>query len=611
MAFVIRNTISQTFLDRVRATPDQIAFQYKVQEIWREVSFQNFYDEVRILSYGLMNLGAEAQDKIALLCSTRFEWSLSDLAILGARGVTVPIYTSGTGDDIAYILNHSEAKFLIVENAAQLQKILDYRKSHPGGLACLKQIITIEASALLITLSDPQSSKDVLTLQALNEIGRREEARDPAKFVQNLEAASPGDLLTICYTSGTTGVPKGAMITHDNMVSVLHDGISIVEQFLNAENEVILSFLPFSHVLGKFESLSLYVYGWKNAFAESAEQLMKNMEEVSPSVLFVVPRVFEKAFARINSMLDEGSLIKRKVFETALHVGERYFEAIWEGKAPSWVDAAEYQVAKATFFKKIHDRFGGKLKIAVCGGAPLSPEIAKFFQIIGVQILEGYGLTETTAPVTFNTPASYKYGTVGKPLAEVNMKIADDGEILVKSRKVFRGYFKDPEESARALNEGWLHTGDIGNFDAEGFLKITDRKKDLIITSGGKNIAPQKIENLARLDPFITQFVVHGDKRNFLSALVTLDRESVIRYASENQILFSGYHELIKHAKIIHIVQKTIDGVNEKLASFETIKKFVIVPDEFSIESGELTPSLKVKRAVIAKRYKSELDHLY
>ena len=611
MAFVIRSTISMIFLDRVRTTPTHTAFQYKVQDAWKEVTFQSFYDEVRILSYGLINLGAQPQSKIALLCSTRFEWSLCDMAILGAKCVTVPIYTSSSQSDIAYILNHSEAEIAIIENAGQLQKILDYRASHPDGLRHLKKIVTIESSALAITLNNPENSKDVLTLQALKEIGRREEARDPAKFVQNLESAQPADLLTICYTSGTTGVPKGAMITHENMVSVLEDGVPIVEQFIDAENEVTLSFLPFSHVLGKFESLSVYVYGWKNAFAESTDQLMKNMEEVSPSILFVVPRVFEKAYTQINALLDDGSFIKRKVFETAMNVGHRYFDAIWEGGSPSWVDAAEYSVAKATLFKKVLDRFGGKLKIAVCGGAPLSPDIARFFQIIGVQILEGYGLTETTAPVTFNTPGAYRYGTVGKPLSEVNLKIADDGEILVKSRKVFRGYYKDPHETSRVFTDGWFMTGDIGNFDSEGFLKITDRKKDLIITSGGKNIAPQKIENLARLHPFITQFVVHGDRRHFLSALVTLDREKIIRYASENQILFSGYPELLKHPKIISLVQKTIDSVNEQLASYETIKKFVIIPDEFSIESGELTPSLKVKRGVIAERYKAELDHLY
>lgn len=618
MPFITRPTITETFLERVRATPDVVAYQYKPTHpeqgpvnLWKQVTFRQHYDYVKLVSFGLMGLGVQPGDKVVILSNTRYEWPVCDFAILGASAITVPIYASNIPDDVLYILNHADAKVAFVEDAKQLQKILEKRLEKPDCLPRLEKIIVIEASAMSLAARHQNATKDVITLKALEELGRREEAKSPSRFDANLMAAKPEDLITICYTSGTTGVPKGAMITHDGLMSVLEDAVAVIHPYIKPEHEVLLSFLPFSHILGKVESMMLHTFGWRQAFAENLDKLMVNIAEIRPTVMCSVPRIFEKAFNRINSVVDSGPESKRKLFAWAMQAGRRYYQAVWDHRAPTFTEKAEYAAAKALVLNKVAQRFGGRLQFAICGGAPLPREIGEFFQIVGIKVLEGYGLTETTAPVSLNLPDDPRFGAVGKPLPEVQIKIGSDGEILIKSRKVFKGYYKMPKETEETLTEGWFHTGDIGHLDAEGFLHITDRKKDLIVTSGGKNIAPQKIENLARSQKIFSQFVVHGDRRHYLTALVTLDQDQVIKYASENQILFSEYSELIKNPKILALVQRTIDELNQQLANFETIKKFVILPADFTIESGELTPSLKVKRGLVNKRYRSELDSMY
>jgi long-chain acyl-CoA synthetase len=618
MTFITRKTISETFLERVKSTPDAVGFLFKPTDAemgpvgqWKEVRFKEFYHECKAVSFGLMGLGALPKDKILILSNTRYEWSLCDMAILGAGAITVPVYASNTAEDVVYIAQHSEARIAVVEDEKQLQKILEKRLEKPDCLPHLKKIVVLDPAAMRVAIQYAGAGQDVLTLQALKEIGRREESRNPTRFEQNLRSAEPEDLITVCYTSGTTGTPKGVMITHDNLMSVLEDCVASVGPFLSPGNETILSFLPFSHIFGKVESLAGYTFGWKQGFAENLDKLMANISEVKPTLVVAVPRIFEKAYNRIHVMLDASPPVKKKLFRWALEVGKKYYGAIWAGKRPELKDVFQYQLAKNLVFNKIAQRFGGNLRFAVCGGAPLSQEIGEFFQICGIRILEGYGLTETCAPVAVNTPEDVRFGTVGRPLPEVMIKIADDGEILIKSRKVFKAYFKMEEETRQVLKDGWFYTGDIGYLDSDGFLRITDRKKDIIVTSGGKNVAPQKIENIAQAQKWINQFVVHGDRRNYLTALITLDRDQVIRYANEHQILFSEYAELIKNPKILSLVQRIVDDVNRQLATFETIKKFVILPKDFTVEGGELTPSLKVRRSFINKRYQHELDSMY
>lgn len=629
MPFILKKTITETFLDRVKATPNIIGYRFKPTYAemgpigeWTNKTFREFYDECRLISFGLMGLGLspskDTKDTAVILSSTRYEWALADIAILGTGAVTVPIYASNTAADIAFILNHCEAKIVFLENTKQLEKLFEIHSE----LKFLKKMVVFDPAAMKLAVG----RSDVLSLQALKELGRREEAKDPQRFDRQLLAAEPHDLLTICYTSGTTGIPKGVMVTHDNLMSVMEDCVHLLKQHVESEKEVMITFLPFSHIIGKCESMATFVFGWQESFAENIDLLVANMAEIRPTLMFAVPRIFEKAYARVQAQVHAGSGVKQKLFKKAVSVGREYFgyskqaeensplgKLIAQNFKPvkNFALSLEYLFFKKTVFSKVMDRFGGRLKYAICGGAPLPREMGEFFNMVGLPILEGYGLTETCAPITINTPEDPRFGTVGRPLPDVVIKIAEDGEILAKSRKVFKGYFKMPEETAEAMQSGWFHTGDIGYIDHDGFLKITDRKKDIIVTSGGKNIAPQKIENVAKMKKYIGQFVVHGDRRNYLTALVVLDRESVTHYAMTHQILFSEFSELVRHPKIRALVQKIVDELNSELAGFETIKKFMILPHDFTIETGELTPSLKVKRSFINQKYKYELDSMY
>jgi long-chain acyl-CoA synthetase len=618
MPFIVRKTITQTFLDRVYASPDGVGFQFKPTHAemgavgqWKTLTFKDFHRECRLISFGLMGLGVQKGDRVAILSHPRLEWSLSDMAILGAAGVTVPIYASSTASESCYILDHSEARVAFVENYEQLDKVVRQRAENPTVLPHLEKVVVFEPSAISLAYRQGGGFQDVLTLQALQELGRREESRAPSRFEENLKSAQPGDLITISYTSGTTGTPKGVMITHDNLMSVIEDCISVLGPFVKPEKEVVLSFLPFSHIFGKVESMALYAFGWRCVYAENYARLMHHFAEIQPTLIFAVPRFFEKAYQQILVGVDVGPSVRKKLFAWAFRTGQRYYQSVWSKQVPAVRDRIEYELAKTMVFRKGAQIFGGRLRFAICGGAPLARELGEFFQILGFPILEGYGLTETCAPVAVNTPQDVRFGVVGRPLPEVMIKIAEDGEILVKSRKVFQGYYKMPEHTQDMVQAGWFHTGDVGALDADGFLHITDRKKEMIVTSGGKNIAPQKIENHAKSERLFTQFFVHGDRRNYLTALVTLDREQVLRYAQENQILFSEYAELIKNPRIISLVQRLIDHLNADLASYETVRRFVILPEEFSVQSGELTPSLKVRRAWVNQRYQSELDSMY
>jgi long-chain acyl-CoA synthetase len=594
-------TITQTFLNRVRSTPDLPAFHTKEGTQWKSVTWKEYFDNVKLLSLGLQELGVKPGDNVCLISNTRLEWAACDMAILGARAVTVPVYASNTVEETGYIISHCEARVVFVEDAKQLEKVLAARSKTP-------KVQTIIPFSLIATPA-LANEKSVLSLSALRELGRR--AANPERFEENLMAVKPSDIFTICYTSGTTGVPKGVVLAFESLSSVIRDVDTLVGGDVD-ERDVIVSFLPISHIFGKVESMAAYHFGWKTYYAENIEKLLSNLGEVRPTLLFAVPRIFEKAYNRIKAMVDDSSTVKRGLFDWALRVGRAYYAKVWKGESPSVPLTLAFVSARKLVLNKIYNLFGGRVRFCIAGGAPLPKEIGEFMQIAGIPVLEGYGLTETCAPVTINTPEAMKYGTIGKPLPEVAIKIADDGEILVKSKKVFREYYKSPEATRDVLSpDGWFHTGDIGVIDDDGFVKITDRKKDLIVTSGGKNVAPQKIENIAKTFKHVSQFMVHGDKRNYLTALIVLEREEVVKYAKENHILFSEYAELIKNSKIQALVQGILDQINSQLASFETIKRFKILPNEFSIETGELTPSLKIRRRFCSEKYKSELDSLY
>ncbi|MEK7396899.1 MAG: AMP-binding protein, partial [Candidatus Poribacteria bacterium] len=349
------------------------------------------------------------------------------------------------------------------------------------------------------------------------------------------------------------------------------------------------------------ESMAIYVFGWQQWFAESFEKLTTNLKDARPTLLFGVPRTFEKAYEKIILSVNSSPPFLKNLYKLSTSTGGGI----------SWSAKLAVSAARLFIFRKIRNGFGGRLKWAICGGAPLPKELGEFFHKVGITILEGYGLTETCAPVTLNTPNNIRFGSVGRPLPEVSIKTAPDGEILVKSEKIFKGYFKLPEETTSAFQDGWFCTGDIGSFDKDGFLQITERKKDLIVTSSGKNIAPQKMEGIAKSYVLINQFIVHGDNRNYLTALITLNKEQAIKYATDHQVLFSEYTELVKNPRMIGAMQKIVDDINKHLAKYEKIKRFLILPNEFTVENGELTPSLKFKRSLINKRYKNLLDSMY
>jgi long-chain acyl-CoA synthetase len=608
MPFITRPTLTKTFLDRVTLTPERVGVQFKERGAWRRLTFREYYNYCRSVSCGLIALGVKAGDRVAIVAATRYEWALADLSIQGTRAVTVPVYPSSTPQECQYIVDHSGSAVAIVENDLQAMKLLEAKP------AALTKLVLIEATSATSDVSKKAAtlgSVKLLSLDELRAMGAELEQKEPGLFEKNLEAVKPEDLFTICYTSGTTGTPKGVMLTHENLMSVLEDCVDVFGPYLKPEKEIVLSFLPLSHILARVESLAIHVFGWRQAFSQGLDQLMEDFGDVRPTLVFAVPRLFEKAYARLHENLDQASKAKRHLFDWAIQSGRAYNAPRSQGKSPSIFSSIPNSLARQAVFRKVVSRFGGRLKFAVCGGAPLPKEIGEFFQAMGIDVLEGYGLTETSAPVALNTPAQPRFGSVGRPLPEVSVRIADDGEILLKSKKVFQGYYRSPEDTAEAIQDGWFHTGDIGFLDEEGFLHITDRKKDIIVTSAGKNIAPQKIEALAKSHPMLSQLLVHGDRRNYLTALITLNVEEATRYAGDHQILFTEFKDLARHPRMIARVQKTIDEINQSLASFETIKKFMILPEDFTVEAGTLTPSLKVRRKIVEKKYQAELDQLY
>ncbi len=591
-------TITQTFVHRIRKSGDKKAFHVKKGTQWHAHTWNDFYKMVREIAAGLLDLGIQPQNTIAILAQTRIEWAACDMAIMGAKAVTVPIYSSNTAEDSLYILDHCDATCIIVEDLKQLEKVTSIRSQ----LTKLKHVILIDGQ-----------SDQALTLSKLREAGQNYLKKQSTDVIEhNLMTIQPTDIFTICYTSGTTGAPKGVVLTHENLMSVVTDVDRAVGSELS-EADSTLSFLPISHIFGKVESMITYHFGWQVYYAESVEKILINLAEVGPTILVAVPRVFEKAYSKIKSSLEDASPLKMKLFSWAMGVGKRYYQAIWDKESPTIADTIQYQIAKRLVFDKVYQKFGGRIRYCIAGGAPLSKEVGEFMRILGLTILEGYGLTETCAPVTLNTPNAIQFGTIGKPLPEVQLRIAEDGEILIKSKKVFREYYKNEDATRSVLSDdGWFRTGDIGVIDNDGFVKITDRKKDIIVTSGGKNIAPQKIENLLKAaSRFISQVIVSGDRRNYLTALVVLEKDEVIKFAKSQNILFSEYPELLKHQKVLSLVQSVFDQVNKRLASFETVKRFKLLSNEFTIDSGELTPSLKVKRKFCTEKYGREIDSMY
>lgn len=601
-------TIVHIFWDRVKRSPDRPAILHKVSGQYRPVIWREHGRLVELLAGGLLKHGIERGDRVAILSNTRPHWTWADIAILSVGGVTVPVYPTLNAPEIDYLLKHSGASGLFLENSRQLMKVLQIGQLPEG----LKFIVMMDGPIPTETVA-PEGIR-LMSWTDLMMDGEVYLPANPNALVYRIEQIRPDDLATVVYTSGTTGVPKGAMISHRNIYFVCQT-VSLNVGF--HPDDVTLSFLPLSHIFERVGGQMLAIYeGFVTAYAESMETVPQNMQEVRPTLMNAVPRFYEKAYNRINVEIRKMPKAQQYLIRWALSLGRRaakHKETLANGqqKIVDDVYRTELRVADRLVFSKIRRRFGGKLRFLVSGAAPLSTEVQQFFETIGMPIIEGYGLTETAAPLACNRPNEVRKGTVGKPLPGLEVKIAEDGEILVKGPSIFGGYYRDPAATQEAFKDGYFCTGDIGAFDEDGYLKILDRKKDLIITAGGKHVAPQYIENLFASERLISRVLVYGDRRKYISALITLASESLEAFAKSSAITYSTIEELIDHPLVLHEVEQSVARVNERLASFERIKKYLILEQDFSIEANELTPTLKMRRKIITEKYKHLLDSLY
>jgi long-chain acyl-CoA synthetase len=594
-------TICNKFIETARKHAERTAIMYKRGDRWNELDWQSYLSIVESIAAGLQTLGVRKGDRVAILSNTRYEWAAMDLAVLGLGAVTVPIYQSSTIEDVTFILADSEAKIFVCENPATLKRLGAALKdmSHIEHVICFDSPKAGEGNA---------GSTRATSLDEIQAKGTTALKRSPTLYDLSVGELRLDDLATIIYTSGTTGRPKGVLLGHTQVLSEVADAFPLLGV---TTRDRALTFLPFAHVLGRIEIWGHALIGYTMAFAQSIDRLKDDLVDVKPSILVSVPRVFEKIYNGILAQA-EISPVKSKVFNWALSVGREISRYKIE-KRPVPLDLAlKYQLARRLVFNTIAEKLGGNLRFAVCGGAPLSPAIAEFFHAAGLLILEGYGLSETTAAVAVNTPFDYRFGTVGKAIGDVKVKIAEsDGEILIQSKKVMKGYHNDPESTAKVLVDGWFHTGDIGEVTPEGYIRITDRKKDLIKTAGGKYVAPQRLEGLLIANRFISQVHIHGDQKKYVVALLALNMDAVLRYADENGVQYKTKEALLETPKIKDLARTAVAEANAQLASWESIKNFALLPREFTIEAGELTPSLKVKRKVVDERYRDVIDRLY
>jgi long-chain acyl-CoA synthetase len=600
---LVRKTTSmaQLLAQRVQDTPDREALRYPVGEQWRSMTWRQAGERIKAIAAGLLSLGLDREDRVGIVCNTRVEWLLADLGIMAAGGATTTVYPSSTPEDTAYILADSGTRYAIVEDDSQLAKLIAHRATLPRL-----------AKVILIDGTPGEQLKDwVMTLTDLEAAGAAHLAKDP-RAVDDVVGGIKGEhLATLIYTSGTTGKPKGVRLLHECW-AYCADAIEATR--LWGPDDVQYLWLPMSHSFGKVLMAGHIASGSVTAIDGRIPKLVENLAVVRPTIMAAVPRIFEKVYNKICDSAKQGSAIKQRIFQRALAVGRRASKLRQQGKEPGGLLALRLRIAERLVFSKIKATFGGRVRYFISGSAPLSPEIAEFFHACGVLILEGYGLTETSAASFVNRPSRFVFGTVGLPLAGTEIKLApEDSEILIKSPAVMQGYHNLPEQTAETLtSDGWLRTGDIGEIDGDGFLKITDRKKDLIKTSGGKYIAPQAIEGKLKAQcPYISQVIVHGDRRNFVTALVSLDEEATMKWASANGLNGKSYAEVVKTSEAKQLLTPYFNEVNKSLAKYETVKQFAILPKDLSVDEGDLTPSLKVKRKVVENKYAGLLDKMY
>jgi long-chain acyl-CoA synthetase len=591
-------TIPQMFFARVAESGDAEAFRYPVGDSWQSMPWTEADTRVRHIAAGLLALGIQREHRCAILSSTRLEWVLADLGVMCAGGATTTIYPSNTADECAYILTDSATRVVFAEDEAQLGKLREQRHT----LADVVKVVTFDGVG---------DGDWIMSLDELESIGAEHLTRAPDAVDAACAELDAEHLSTLIYTSGTTGRPKGVRLVHDCWA---YEGEAVASLGLLGPDDMQYLWLPLAHSFGKVLLAAQLAVGFPTAIDGRVTKLVDNLAVIRPTFMAGAPRIFEKVYNKVIQGAQQGSKLKRKLFHWAVSVGTEVSKLRQQGEEPEGMLATKYRFADRLVFSKLKARFGGRVRFFISGSAPLSREIAEFFHAADILILEGYGLTETSAGSFINLPDSYRFGTVGHALPGTEAMIADaDGEVLLRGPGVMRGYHNLPEETAEVLrDDGWLHTGDIGEIDDDGFLRITDRKKDLIKTSGGKYVAPQLIEGRFKaVAPYVSQFVVHGDRRNYCTALVTIDEESITSWADARGLGDRNYEELTQRPEVRDLVQESIDELNANLARYETIKAFAILPRELSIEEGELTPSMKVKRKAVEAKFEHVLDSLY
>ncbi len=590
-------TLTHLFFDAVARFDRPNALQVKVGGKFQPISHRELADRVRHAALGLQELGLKPGDRVGLLSENRPEWAVADYACLTARMADVPVYPNLPAEQIAYILRDSGAVAIFVSDAAQAKKVVEVRAECPA----LKFVIGFSAK---------RDAGEDLTLDELEAKGTAVDGPDRAAAYRTAAAAvQPNDLATIIYTSGTTGAPKGVMLTHDNIWSNVTAAAAVIPF---TGDDAALSFLPLSHILERMAGHYLMFHvGASIAYAESIDTVPINLTEVRPSIVISVPRLYEKLYARVLENALSGSAVKKNIFFWARAVADRWADVKLAGREPRGMLAIQYGIAQKLVFSKLKERTGGRLRYFVSGGAPLAAEINKFFYAAGLVILEGYGLTETSPVIAVNRPDAFRIGTVGVPIPGVDVSIAADGEILTRGPHVMKGYFNKPDATKEAIDgDGWFHTGDIGEL-RDGFVAITDRKKDIIVTAGGKNIAPQPIENHIKTNKYVSEAVMIGDRRKYPVLLIVPNWENLEKWARLKNIMWTDRPQLLQMPTIRAKMEKEVFGELVGLARFETPKKIALLEHDFSIDRGELTPTLKVKRRAVDKAYKEIIDALY
>ena len=589
-------TLTELFFDAVEKYGGHpAAFRYKADGTWHSVTHREARERVEALAMGLRELALGAGDKVAILSETRLDWTLADYACLCIRATDVPIYPTLPANQVEYILRDSGAAAVFCSTAAQVEKIQSVR----AGLPALRNVIVFDRAA---------AGGGVIALADVEKKGKAAAAKYP-RLKEDALTVRPDDLATLIYTSGTTGQPKGVMLSHGNICSNVNACVAVLRA---SEDDSCLAWLPLSHILERMVEYYFFDVGVTINFAESVDTVAQNLLDVHPTIVAGVPRLYEKVYARVLENALSGSAVKRRIFLWAKRVGEAWTAHRLAGVPVPLTLRLRHALADRLVFAKLRARTGGRVKFFVSGSAPLATEVARFFFSAGLPVLEGYGLTETSPVLTLTPLDRPRLGAVGKPIPGVQIKIATDGEILAKGPNIMRGYYNKPDETREAIDaDGWFHTGDIGELDTDGYLKITDRKKDLLKTAGGKYIAPQPIENTVRLNKFVASAVVLGDMRKFPIILIVPNFENLERWAKERGLAYASHADLIRLADVKAKMEREVMGGLRDLAKFEMPKKVVLLERDFTIESGELTPSLKVKRRQVEKNYKEVIDRVY